>query len=163
MRADELRTYHEADRAEKRLSKLTHNTPWNPWSTTASHALQQVRVNGREALITLIDLHDEGLQYLKDVDEHLEEMREAREIIASTLERLVKRFVKCPACDGEKGRKETTSGVYVYHWIDCETCDGRGMLPVGAREWQDENRTYTPAERQLDVRIDGHTERLKAA
>ncbi len=163
MRADELRIYHEADRAEERLRKLSHNGPWSPWGITASHALKQVRVNGREDLVTLIDLHAEGLQYLKDVDEHLKEMREAREIIASALNRLVDRFVRCSACDGKKGRKEPSSGPSVYIWRDCETCDGHGMLPVGAREWQDEGRTYTPAERQLDTRIDGHIERLKAA
>lgn len=36
------------------------------------------------------------------------------------------------------------------------------MTTIG-EEWQDEDRTYTPAERQLDTRIDAWTARREAA
>ena len=76
--------------------------------------------------------------------------------------RLLDGFVECPTCNGEQG-SFAKGKHWELNWDDCHVCQGHGMLPIGESKWQDEGRTYTPAERQLDTRIDGIAVRREAA
>ena len=153
-------------RAVARMYKMFLDAPWKPWGITADHAASQVRMNGREALTTLIDLVQEGEEYIENVVEHERRTTECRLLVQKVLDALAEYFTICPACKGAKGaydKERARSFGRGRCWEDCETCWGHGMLPKGESVWQDEGRTYTPAERQLDVRIDGIAERREAA
>lgn len=162
MRRDELRIYHEAVQAHEKVYRPNRDAPWVPWAYV-DHALKGMRVNGRERLSeTLIKILQEGEKYLTHLTEHEQGLQDARAVVGKVVQDLKAQFVVCPACKGEQGEKVKDSGVFVYHWEDCATCAGRGMVPQGLKEWQDENRTYTPPEQQLDTRIDGPPERREA-
>lgn len=166
MRRNELRMYLTAKRAEKKMDKMFLDAPWLPWGTTADHAVEQVRTNGCEDLSTLIDLVQEGEEYLGEMEVHEITMATCRATVQKVLDELQSYFEICPACNGAKGAfdKDPESRFWIGRgWEDCATCDGHGMLPRGESVWQDEGRTYTPPEQQLDTRIDGCTRRREAA
>ena len=166
MRRNELRMYLTAMRAAARMDKMFTDAPWTPWGITADHAVNQVRTNGCEALSTLIDLVQEGKEYLQELVEHEQRTIVCRVLVQKILDELAGYFDVCPSCKGAKGvyDEELRRSVgYGRGWEDCETCWGHGMLPKGESVWQDEGRTYTPPERQLDTRIDGMVERREAA
>lgn len=166
MRRNELRMYLTAKRAEARMDKMFTDAPWIPWGITPDHAIKQVRTNGTEALRTLIDLVQEGEEYLQNLVEHEQRIIVCRVLVQKVLDELAGYFDVCPSCKGAKGafdREQAQSFGYGKGWEDCETCWGHGMLPKGESVWQDEGRTYTPPEQQLDTRIDCITERREAA
>ena len=166
MRRNELRMYLTAKRAVKRMGKIFLDAPWTPWGIVADHAINQVRTNGREALRTLIDLVQEGEEYIEEVGRHEQRTAECRLLVQKVLDELAGYFVVCPSCKGAKGaydEKQAKAFGYGRGWEDCKMCWGHGMLPKGESVWQDEGRTYTPPEQQLDTRIDGWTARREAA
>ena len=165
MRRNELRMYLTAKRAEKKLDKMFLDAPLLPWGTTADHAIDRVRTNGLEDLSTLIDLVQEGEEYMREATEHERLTAECKVVVQKVLDELDGYFELCPKCQGTKGAKDYDNVPMsrVYVWRDCGTCAGRGMVPRGESRWQDEGRTYTPAERVLSVRLDCWPVRREAA
>ena len=76
-------------------------------------------------------------------------------------------LARCPecrspthACRAVRRGNTVTYNCY-YGWPDRHTW--QVTIPKGDAHWQDESRTFTPAEEQLATRIDGSTERREAA
>ena len=164
MRADELRCLKLMKRQVRRIDKKGLDAPSIvSLSIAVSHALERVRTNGHEKLAALVRVRDELRDYARDLAEHVAEVSWCHQAIEEALH-LLDGFVECPACHGEQGTfGPAEAWRYKRDWNDCSVCAGRGMIPKGTSEWQDEDRTYTPPEQQLDTRIDGHTARREAA
>lgn len=73
----------------------------------------------------------------------------------------------CPKCrsptHARRAVREGNTVTYdcYYGYPECHTW--QVTIPKGDSYWQDESRTYTPAEEQLDTRVDGSSERREAA
>lgn len=164
MRIDELRCLTLMRRQVESIYKKGLDAPSIvSLSIAVSHALKRVRTNGREKLTALVSVRDELWDYVRDLAEHAAEVAWCEEAVQDALH-LLDGFVDCPECHGDQG---TFGPAEAWRsrgdWTDCRVCAGRGMIPKGESVWQDEGRTYTPPEQQLDTRIDGSIERREAA
>lgn len=91
------------------------------------HALEGVRTNGMERINTIQNVMKRippGVRrdYINDL------LLEAEKIINKTFKEYEDNFVVCNDCKGEKGEFYKSGGV-LNNFRDCDTCEGRGILP----------------------------------
>lgn len=99
------------------------------------HTLEGIRTNGLEEVTSLYDVKKALMQWksekLSDIREYKKVLRKVEKML-----KLLKRFKICEKCKGRKGGfngvVESGSGRRGY-WIDCDKCNGRGILEIHKR------------------------------
>ena len=110
------------------LRMSTYDVRAPGFSGCTSHAVEGVRTNGTQRLSSVTDILKDLTTWRKSLDRHLKTVRDirdkVRQIEIAAFERFDKDFRLCPACKGKQGTGESGR----MTWVDCETCDGRGLV-----------------------------------
>ncbi len=99
------------------------------WLITPSHALEGVRINGREMTRTLASfaINKRRLMQLpKQISAVAEQVGTALRDIVKVCEA----FKLCPSCKGRCGSWDGKPRAHDSHWDDCSKCKGRGVLEL---------------------------------
>ena len=116
------------DRRLEPMCLSTYDIRAPSFSGFIGHALEGVRTNGTQRLTTVNDILRHLTTWRKQLDCHVKEIRalrdKVRKIEIAALDRFEKDFRLCPTCKGKQGNGESGR----FTWVDCETCDGRGLV-----------------------------------
>lgn len=103
---------------------------------TYGHALDGVRTNGHEHLVSLSSYRYEWNEAMEETRECLKEWnahyREVKRVHRQFEAEIKKYFRICSKCNGKGGkyytRDSTQWDVSRTKWEDCEKCNGRGLI-----------------------------------
>lgn len=98
---------------------------------TALHAVEGVRTNGHEQVVSALDS-------FRALREYLGEMVATRRALVRQEKRAGKAFERaeaemrafriCPVCHGHKGSQTERTNSRSGYWTDCDHCEGRGIV-----------------------------------
>lgn len=91
-----------------------------------SHIIDNVRVNGRERKVSLIDILNESKQLKKDIREKKKSILSDEKLILKILQ-ILSDYHICSICKGEQGIYYGKGHPHSF-WEDCPNCDGIGLL-----------------------------------
>ncbi|MDA2936821.1 hypothetical protein MYX75_00975 [Acidobacteria bacterium AH-259-A15] len=102
-------------------------------SITVDHALEGVRVNGHEQLVSACLAFTEMEGYEREKNKEADKAEALYQFIAKGMEGIreimEKSFEICGECKGEGGKK-TWNDQIGWQWDDCERCEGHGSSCV---------------------------------
>ena len=103
------------------------------WHIDLGHAIEGVRVNGRERTKTLATVMLGVRRIRAGIDTKRADIKKAMNDLTGLLgeiQDLMAPFDLCKRCKGQRGAKipSKRSPRTVYSWEDCEACDGRGVV-----------------------------------
>ena len=129
--------------ASKNVYSICHILGISPCPISAGHALEGVRCNGHQRLVTAMRVKHELVQFREELIKNAERLHiaaeEANEEITALENEWDINWDKCKACKGRCGfweHRETgkidykdspRSQGWKWDWRDCEKCNGRGL------------------------------------
>lgn len=121
----ELQLAKEVNRLMEKYKHIDCDSDPHSALISIDHALDGVRVNGTERVVSLVEVRKYLKEYKGECEQSVKSMRDSLDLTCVILSKMENMKI-CPACKGSQGKK----GVDAYRtpWEDCTNCRGRGII-----------------------------------
>lgn len=121
----ELKLAKEVDRLMEKYKHIDSDSDPDSALISIGHALDGVRDNGTERVVSLVEVRKYLKEYKADCERSLKGTRDSLDLTCVILSKMANMKI-CSVCKGSQGKK----GVDAYRtpWEDCSNCRGRGIL-----------------------------------